>query len=96
MNTYKCIYINDQSEVLQSSGCPIVPSKLKDNDVIYIPTTFDTDGIKVYHKDRRYQVDIDTFFERSHISCTYRKNAYFSGEWYSENTIFKRLNDNER
>ena len=96
MNTDKCIYINDLSEILQSSGCPIVPSKLKDNDVIYIPTTFDTDGIKVYHRDRRYQVDIDTFFERSHISCSYLENAYFSGEWYSEDTIFKRLNDNER
>lgn len=61
MNTDKNIYINDLSEILQSSGCPIVPSKLKDNDVIYIPTTLDTDGIKVYHRDRRYQVDIDIF-----------------------------------
>lgn len=50
MNTDKYIYINDLSEILQSSGCPIVPSKLKDNDVIYIPTTFDTDGIKVYNE----------------------------------------------
>ena len=34
MNTDKNIYINDLSEILQSSGCPIVPSKLKDNDVM--------------------------------------------------------------